>query len=125
MVPEPQTYTYLVIFFTLISSAFFSGMEIAFVSANRLKIELDKNRGVTSGKVLSFFVKTPFNKLTTLTEMVRAYNREFLSELSLRATDVDIHSEILQDIDVEQHEPLITAIEHLHLAVEKWLQKPD
>ena len=37
---------------------------------------------------------------------------------------VDIHSEILQDIDVAQHEPLITAIEHLHLAVEKWLQKP-
>ena len=37
---------------------------------------------------------------------------------------VGIHSEILQDIDVSQHEPLITAIEHLHLAVEKWLQKP-
>ena len=37
---------------------------------------------------------------------------------------VDIHSEILQDIDVIQHEPLITAIEYLHLAVEKWLQKP-
>ncbi|MGB5895656.1 MAG: MarR family transcriptional regulator [Ignavibacteriaceae bacterium] len=37
---------------------------------------------------------------------------------------VDIHSEILQDIDVIQHEPLITAIEYLHLAVERWLQKP-
>ena len=37
---------------------------------------------------------------------------------------VDIHSEILQDIEVAQHEPLITAIEHLHLAIEKWLQKP-
>ena len=38
---------------------------------------------------------------------------------------VNIHSEILQDIEVAQHEPLITAIEHLHLAVEKWLQKPE
>jgi DNA-binding MarR family transcriptional regulator len=37
---------------------------------------------------------------------------------------VDIHSEILQDIDVSQHESLITNMEHLHLAVEKWLQKP-
>ncbi len=37
---------------------------------------------------------------------------------------VDIHYEILQDIDVSQHEPLITAMEHLHLAIEKWLQKP-
>jgi DNA-binding MarR family transcriptional regulator len=37
---------------------------------------------------------------------------------------VDLHSEILQDIDVSQHEPLLTAMEHLHLAIEKWLQKP-
>jgi glycosyltransferase involved in cell wall biosynthesis len=48
-----------------------------------------------ANRFLSFFVKTPFNKLTTLTGMVRAYNREFLSELSLRATDVDIHCEIV------------------------------
>ena len=38
---------------------------------------------------------------------------------------VNIHSEILQDIEVAQHEPLITAIEHLYLSVEKWLQKPE
>ena len=38
---------------------------------------------------------------------------------------VDIHSEILQDIDVAQHEPLITAIGHLQLAIEKWLQKSE
>jgi DNA-binding MarR family transcriptional regulator len=38
---------------------------------------------------------------------------------------VDIHSEILQDIDASQHESLITAMEHLHLAVERWLQKPE
>ena len=37
---------------------------------------------------------------------------------------IEIHSEILQDIDVSQHESLITNMEHLHLAVEKWLQKP-
>lgn len=32
-------------------------MEMAFVSANRLKIELDKQQGFFSGKVLSYFVK--------------------------------------------------------------------
>ena len=37
---------------------------------------------------------------------------------------VDIHFEILQDIDTSQHESLITAMEHLQLAIEKWLQKP-
>ncbi len=36
---------------------------------------------------------------------------------------VDIHYEILQDIDVSQHEPLITAMGHLQLAIGKWLQK--
>ncbi len=37
---------------------------------------------------------------------------------------IDLHSDILQDIDVSQHEPLITGMGHLNLAVEKWLQKP-
>jgi len=42
---------------TLIASAFFSGVEIAFISANRLKIELDKNQSSFSGKILSNLVK--------------------------------------------------------------------
>ena len=46
-----------VIIITLLCSAFFSGMEIAFVSANRLKIELEKNRKTTSGRILDFFVR--------------------------------------------------------------------
>ena len=37
---------------------------------------------------------------------------------------VDIHIEILKDIDISQHESLIIAMENLHLAIEKWLQKP-
>ena len=37
---------------------------------------------------------------------------------------VKIHNEILQDIDVDQHEPLITAMQHLLEALENWLKKP-
>jgi DNA-binding MarR family transcriptional regulator len=37
---------------------------------------------------------------------------------------IDIHYEILQDIDLSQHESLIIAMEHLLSAVEEWLQKP-
>jgi hypothetical protein len=37
---------------------------------------------------------------------------------------IDIHKDILQDIDVSQHEPLITAMGHLQAAIEKWLEKP-
>ncbi len=37
---------------------------------------------------------------------------------------VDIHIDILEDFDVSQHEPLITAMGHLQAAIEKWLEKP-
>lgn len=66
MDPEPQLEAYLIIGVTLLCSAFFSGMEIAFVSANRLKIELDKNRGTTSGRILAFFVKNSSNFISTM-----------------------------------------------------------
>lgn len=49
--------TYIIILCALVASAFFSGSEIAFVTANRLKIELDKQKGTVSGKLLSYFVK--------------------------------------------------------------------
>jgi len=48
-----------IILLTLLLSAFFSGMEIAFVSSNNLKIELDKSKGLLSGKILSRFNQYP------------------------------------------------------------------
>ena len=40
---------------TLIFSAFFSAMEIAYISSSRLKIELDKTKGTFNGKILGRF----------------------------------------------------------------------
>lgn len=50
---------WLIIIITLIFSAFFSGMEIAFASSNKLKIELDKSKGLLSAKILSDFANKP------------------------------------------------------------------
>lgn len=51
----------------LICSAFFSGMEIAFVSSSKLRIEMDKasNEGLTS-RILGVFYAHPNNFISTL-----------------------------------------------------------
>lgn len=45
--------------FTLLFSAFFSGMEIAFVSANRLRVELDIQRQSTRSGIIQIFYRNP------------------------------------------------------------------
>jgi len=54
-----------VIFLTLAFSAFFSGSEIAFVAANRLRVEVFARRGGTVGKIVSNFLEEPATLLTT------------------------------------------------------------
>lgn len=50
----------------LLLSAFFSGMEIAFVSSNKLKIELDKKLGLLPARVYSFFLRHQSKFISTL-----------------------------------------------------------
>lgn len=54
------------ILFSIIASAFFSGMEIAFVSSNKLQFELDKRRNTPIGKVLGIYMRRPDNFISTM-----------------------------------------------------------
>jgi CBS domain containing-hemolysin-like protein len=57
---------YITILLSILASAFFSGIEIAFVSANKLKIELDRTRGNIGGNITAWFNKHSSNFIAFL-----------------------------------------------------------
>ena len=64
MPPDPSYYIFILV--ALLFSAFFSGMEIAYLSANRLKIELERKQGTESGKLMGYFVRNQARFLATM-----------------------------------------------------------
>jgi len=57
---------FTIILISLLLSAFFSGMEIAFVAANKLKVEVDKQGGGFSARLLSRFVRSESSFISTM-----------------------------------------------------------
>ena len=51
---------------TMVFSAFFSGMEIAFVSSNRLRAEMDRDKNSLSQRALDMFYTHPSNFISTM-----------------------------------------------------------
>ena len=55
-----------IILLCLVLSAFFSGMEIAFVSSNRVFLEIEKNKKNLTARLLHFITKHPSRFITTM-----------------------------------------------------------
>lgn len=49
----------LIIITSILFSGFFSGMEIAFISANKLQIEIDRNKGTLPARIIAKFSSNP------------------------------------------------------------------
>ncbi len=56
----------LIIFLTLLLSAFFSGTEIAFITANKLGVEIERDKGTRRSKLISGFYNQPKKFLSTI-----------------------------------------------------------
>lgn len=55
-----------IILITILCVAFFAGYEIAFVSANKLRIELERSQNKLSARILSKFLKNPSHFIGTI-----------------------------------------------------------
>ncbi len=60
-----QTNYLIIVLVSLVLSAFFSGTEIAFISADKLHIQLRGQQGHLSDRILSMFLKKPSRFITT------------------------------------------------------------
>ena len=61
-----DTISIIIIFTTLILSAFFSGFEIAYVSSNKVHLEILKKQDGVIAKVLTALTRKPSQLLATL-----------------------------------------------------------
>jgi CBS domain containing-hemolysin-like protein len=56
----------LIIIITLAASAFFSGMEIAFITSDKLRLELDKNINPVNNKLITTYTQYPGHYIATM-----------------------------------------------------------
>lgn len=88
---------FIFILLSLVFSAFFSGLEIAFVSANKLRIELDKKQGIYGSKLVSILLKNPGQYIATMLVGNNAalviYGYLMAIELKPLITAININSE--------------------------------
>ena len=94
---------YIIILISLLFSAFFSGMELAYLSSNRLKIEVEKSRGAWQGKLKNIFYKNQ----STMIALLLLGNNFALVIYGIKAAE--ILNPVLKDIGVQNEALLLVS----------------
>ncbi len=92
--------------------------------AKRMKLSPSRLTIIIDWLVLKGYMQREIDQIDRRNMRVSLSRRGKIFTNKLNKAFIDIHSEILQDIDVSQHESLIKGMGHLNAAVEKWLEKP-
>lgn len=93
--------------------------------AKRMNLSPSRLTRIIDGLVKKGYMKREIDKSDRRNMKLSFSRRGKILTNKLNNAFINIHYEILQDIDVSQHESLVVAMGHLHSAIEKWLQKSD
>ncbi|MBT8386011.1 MAG: MarR family transcriptional regulator [Ignavibacteria bacterium] len=92
--------------------------------AKRMNLSPSRLTRIIDGLVQKGYMKREIDHTDRRNMRVSLSKRGKTLTHNLAKAFVDIHSEILQDIDAPQHKSLIVAMDNLNRAIENWLQKP-
>ena len=103
VIETPTVSSWITIIVCLLTIAFFSGMEIAFISANKLRIELRSKQGVFGARQLARYIKQPSEFISTVlvaTNLSLVIYGIAMGNILEYYLDPVIHSEILRILTV-------------------------
>lgn len=93
--------------------------------AERMNLSPSRLTRIIDGLVKKKYIRRDIDPNDRRNMKVNLSTKGKLLVQQLNKAYVDIHEEILMDIDPSQHEQLIVAMTHLLEALEKWLEKTE
>ena len=93
--------------------------------AKRMNLSQSRLTRIIDGLVQKGYLKREIDQTDRRNIKVTLSRRGKIFTNKLDKAFMEIHTEILQDMNVSEQKDLITTMQHLLAASEKWLQKPE